>query len=247
MRYRLNLPYSLAGLSFTIRAGHKVGIIGRTGAGKSSVLQVLFRLVNPESGTVFIDNFDYMDMGLHDLRKQMSVIPQSATLFSATLRENLDPFHEHSDEEIFKVLEDVKLKETILEYGEDLNIEIRNEGLNLSAGKKQLLCLARAILRKNKIIMMDEATANVDNETDRIIQLTIKKKFKGCTMLVIAHRIRTVIGSDKIMVIDRGTCKEYGKPKELYLQEESLFKQMVHHTGPEESAHLIRKLGLDIE
>ncbi|OMJ75317.1 hypothetical protein SteCoe_25549 [Stentor coeruleus] len=244
MKYRPNLPYSLAGLTFTVKAGHKVGVIGRTGAGKSSVLQVLFRLTNPEKGTIYIDGFDYMNLGLHDLRKQMSVIPQSAVLFSASLRDNLDPFHDYTDEEILKVLDEVQLKEIILEYEEGLNVEIRGEGLSLSAGQKQLLCLARAILRKNKIIMMDEATANVDNETDRIMQKTVKTKFDDCTLIVIAHRIRTIIESDRILVMDRGICKEYGRPKKLYDQEDSLFKHMVEQTGPEESAYLISKLSL---
>ncbi|OMJ86286.1 hypothetical protein SteCoe_12274 [Stentor coeruleus] len=245
MKYRPNLPYSLAGLSFTVKGGHKVGIIGRTGAGKSSLLQVLFRLVNPELGTIFIDGVDYLQLGLHDLRKQMSVIPQAATLFTGSIRDNLDPFHFYSDDEILNSLEDVQLKDKILELHEGLNSEIGNEGLSLSAGQKQLLCMARAILRKNKVIMMDEATANVDNETDRIIQETIANKFEGCTLLVIAHRIRTIIHSDKVLVMDKGKCHEYDRPKKLYLNENSLFRQMISHTGPEESSYLVGQLGID--
>lgn len=247
MRYRPTLPYSLNGLSFTIKPGQKVGIIGRTGAGKSSILQVLFRLINPESGTIYLDGMDYMDFGLHDLRRQMSVIPQSATLFAASIRDNLDPFRSHSDEEIIKVLEEVQLKSLVFEYGEGLDIEVRGDGLSLSAGQKQLLCLARAILRKNKIIMMDEATANVDNETDRIIQKTVKDRFENCTLMVIAHRIRTIIESDKILVVDKGFCKEYGKPIKLLSQSDSLFKQMVLSTGPEESKFLFEKVGYSLE
>ena len=242
MRYRPGLPLSLAGLSFTIHAGHKVGIIGRTGAGKSSVLQVLFRLVNPESGTIFIDGHDYMELGLHDLRKQMSVIPQSAMLFAATIRENLDPFGIYSDEEIVEVLHEVNLKSTIFDHQDGLEAQISNEGISFSAGQKQLLCLARAVLRKNKVIMMDEATANVDNETDRLIQETIKSRFEGCTLLVIAHRIRTIIESDRIIVVDKGICKEYGTPGELYENEESLFRNMIFHTGAEESQYLVSKM-----
>jgi ATP-binding cassette subfamily C (CFTR/MRP) protein 4 len=242
MRYRLNLPFTLTGLSFHIRGGQKVGIIGRTGAGKSSVLQVLFRLVNPESGNIYLDGYDYMKLGLHDLRLQMSVIPQSAVLFSASIRDNLDPFHKYSDDEILQALEDVGLKNTILEYDEGLLVEVKNEVLSLSAGQKQLLCLARAILRKNKIIMMDEATANVDNETDRIMQETVKGKFEGCTMMIIAHRIRTIVESDRIIVMDKGMCVEFGKPKELFMEDNSLFRQMVMHTGPEESTFLAEKI-----
>ncbi|OMJ65976.1 hypothetical protein SteCoe_37344 [Stentor coeruleus] len=245
MKYRPSLPYSLAGLSFTVKGGHKVGVIGRTGAGKSSLLQVLFRLVNPELGTVYIDGVDYLQLGLHDLRKQMSVIPQSATLFTGSIRENLDPFHFYTDDEILNALENVQLKDSILEFDEGLNIEIGNEGLSLSAGQKQLLCMARAILRGNKVIMMDEATANVDNETDRIIQETIANKFDGCTLIVIAHRIRTIIHSDKVLVMDKGLCKEYDRPKRLYLNEDSLFRQMINHTGPEEGEYLLGQLGLE--
>ena len=242
MRYRPELPHSLSGLSFTVQAGHKVGIVGRTGAGKSSVLQVLFRLVNPESGSVLIDGRDYGDLGLHDLRKQMSVIPQSAILFSTTVRENLDPFREHTDLELNSVLEEFKLKEAIFEHVNGLDAEVSGKGVSLSAGQKQLLCLARAVLRQNKIIMMDEATANVDNETDRIIQKTVKLRFSGCTLLVIAHRIRTIIESDMIIVMDKGVCKEYGSPVELYGNQESLFRNLIQQSGVKESDYLVKKL-----
>ena len=179
MRYRPNFDLALTGLSCEIEAGSKIGIIGRTGSGKSSILQVLFRLVNPESGTIYIDGHDYLSIGLHQLREQMSVIPQSAVLFAASIRDNLDPFHRYTDEEIVNVLDEVKLKDVIFEYDYGLQAEVKSDGISLSAGQKQMLCLARAILRKNKIVMMDEATANVDNETDRLIQETVKTKFKG--------------------------------------------------------------------
>ena len=239
MRYRHSLPHCLAGLNLEIQAGHKVGIIGRTGAGKSSILQVLFRLVNPESGTILIDGNDYMKMGLHDLRKQMSVIPQTAILFTASIRENLDPFLLHTDQELIETLKEFKLTDAIFEHGSGLGAELNGESISFSAGQKQLLCLARAVLRKNKIIMMDEATANVDNETDRIIQDVVKQKFKECTLLVIAHRIRTVIQSDEIIVMDKGICKEYGTPAGLYRNEHSLFRNLVEQSGVSET-HLLR-------
>ncbi|OMJ74362.1 hypothetical protein SteCoe_26717 [Stentor coeruleus] len=242
MRYRPNFDLALNKLSFTIDSGLKVGIIGRTGCGKSSILQVLFRLVNPESGTVYIDGQDYMKAGLHDLRGQMSVIPQSSMLFVGSVKDNLDPFHKHSDDELFKVLEEVKLKEYILEYDKGLDAEISGDGVSFSAGQRQLLCLARAILRNNKIVMMDEATANVDNETDRLIQETVKIKFNECTLLIIAHRLRTVIDSDRIIVVDKGSCKEFGKAHELYRKKKSLFKTMILNTGPEESEYLRSQL-----
>ena len=239
MRYRPTFPYSLQGLTFSIQPGHKVGIIGRTGAGKSSILQVLFRLVNPEKGTVYLDGVDYMKIGLQNLRKQLSVIPQTPVLFAASIRDNLDPFKLSTDEELIQALEEVQLKDIILEYENGIYTEVKGDGIILSAGQKQLLCLARVVIRKNRIIMMDEATANVDNETDRIIQETIKNKFENCTLLVIAHRIRTIIQSDKIIVVDSGKCKEYGTPFELYNIEDSLFRNMIYHTGPEESEYLV--------
>ena len=242
MRYRPSLDLVLAGFSCEIEGGSKVGVVGRTGAGKSSILQVLFRLVNPESGTIYIDGMDYRGLGLHQLRGQMSVIPQSAVLFAATIRENLDPFHRYSDAEIAEALDEVRLKEVILDYDHGLSEEVKSDGVSLSAGQKQLLCLARAILRKNRIVMMDEATANVDNETDRLIQETVKGKFKGCTLIIIAHRLRTVIDSDKILVVDKGMCKEFASPLELYHKEESNFRSILYHTGPEESRYLIEQL-----
>ena len=238
MRYRPELPHCLSGLTLTIHAGQKVGIVGRTGSGKSSILQVLFRLVNPETGTILIDGHDYRDMGLHDLRRQMSVIPQSAILFAVSVRENLDPFLLHTDQELIDVLEEFRLKDVILGHGQGLDAELNGEGISLSAGQRQLLCLARAVLRNNKIIMMDEATANVDNETDRIIQETVKQKFKS-TLLIIAHRIKTVSESDMIIVMDKGMCREFGRPREIFNKEESIFRGILYHTGPEESQYLL--------
>ena len=242
MKYRENYDYALKNLSFTIAAESKTGIVGRTGAGKSSIMQVLFRLVNPEKGFVYIDGQDFMKAGLHEIRKQMSVIPQSATLFLASLKDNLDPFHDHSDEEITKVLNKVQLGGLLSELPNGLDSQINSKGLSLSAGQKQLVCLARAILRKNKIVMIDEATANVDSETDEFIQLQLKKRFKHSTLLIIAHRLRTVIECDWIIVMDQGCTKEEGAPKELVKDKESAFLQMIMHTGPEESQYLLSKL-----
>ena len=242
LRYRQNYDLALKNLSFTIQAGMKTGIVGRTGAGKSSIMQVLFRLTNPENGTIYIDGQDYMKAGLHDLRKQMSVIPQSATLFIASLKDNLDPFHEHSNEEIIKVLKKVRLGNLLGMLPNGLDSQINSDELSLSAGQKQLVCLARAILRKNKILMIDEATANMDSETDEFIQRQLNKQFKGCTMLIIAHRLRTIIDSDWIVVMEAGTSVEEGDPKGLVNNPESEFMKMIQHTGPEESIYLLSKL-----
>ena len=242
MKYRENYDYALKGLSFTIEPGMKTGIIGRTGAGKSSIMQVLFRLVAPERGFIYIDGQDYMKAGLHELRKQMSVIPQSATLFMASLKDNLDPFHNHTDEEIVKVLNKVGLDNLLVELPEGLNSQINSKGLSLSAGQKQLVCLARAILRKNKIVMVDEATANVDSETDELIQVQLMKRFKHSTVLIIAHRLRTIIESGWIVVMDQGCTKEEGTPRELVKNEDSALLKMIMHTGPEESQYLLSKI-----
>ena len=242
MRYRPNLDLALSCFSCEIEGGSKVGIIGRTGAGKSSLLQVLFRLVNPESGTIYIDGQDYMTAGLHSLRGQMSVIPQSAVLFASSLRDNLDPFNKHTDEEIMRVLDKVRLGEVLLECVCGLHEQVGGDGLNLSAGQKQLLCVARAVLRGSRLVMMDEATANADNETDRVIQETVREVFQGFTLMVIAHRLRTVIDSDKILVVDGGACKEYGSPGELFKCEDSAFRRMVCHNGPEETRYLIEQI-----
>jgi ATP-binding cassette subfamily C (CFTR/MRP) protein 4 len=238
MRYRPELDRVLNNLTFEIPPKSKVGIVGRTGSGKSSILQVLFRLTSPECGTIKIDGVDYLKAGLHQLRRQMSVIPQSAVLFSGTVRHNLDPFEYHSDLEILEALDKVKLKRYILEQDFALNTEISSNGISFSAGQRQMLCVARAILRGNKIVMMDEATANVDNETDKFIQSSIKSLFDDCTVIVIAHRLRTIIGSDVVLVVDKGTCVEIGSPKDLGNKQSSAFYQMIENTGKEESGFL---------
>ena len=242
MRYRPECDLSLRSLSFEIPAGKKVGIIGRTGAGKSSILQVLFRLVNPESGTVYIDGVDYLTVGLHDLRKQMSVIPQFPFIFIASVRENLDPFNEYTDQQILEALDQVTLKSVILETTDGLKTVLGGNDFNLSNGQKQLLCVARILLRKNKILFIDEATANIDNETDALIQRLLNSICVGCTFLVIAHRLRTIIDSDIVLVMDEGACKEIGPPKHLLTKEDSLLKSLITATGDEESQYLISKI-----
>jgi ATP-binding cassette subfamily C (CFTR/MRP) protein 4 len=243
MRYRQELDYALKNLNITFQAGMKTGVVGRTGAGKSSLIRVLLRLTNPSRGAIFIDGKDYLQIGLHDLRKQISVIPQSSILFSTSLRNNLDPFNEHSDQEIIEVLINTKL-ESIFDDSKspNLDIEIHSDKVQLSEGQKQLMCLARAILRKNKIVMIDEATANVDNETDKCIQSHLEERFKDSTVIVIAHRLRTIVDSDWIIVMKGGMYVEEGNPRELIKIEKSKFLKMINHTGPEESEYLKSRL-----
>lgn len=219
-------------LEFEIFPQEKIGIVGRTGAGKSSIINALFRLSYIE-GKIVIDTRDTQTLGLHDLRSKISIIPQEPVLFSGTMRYNLDPFDEYNDDKLWEALEEVKLKELISEMPAGLNSKISEGGTNFSVGQRQLVCLARAILRENKILLMDEATANVDPQTDGLIQDTIRKKFADCTVLTIAHRLNTVMDSDRILVMDAGKCVEFGSPHELLNMNNNtrVFHDMVKETG----------------
>ena len=224
MRYREGLQLAVKGLDCHINGGEKVGIVGRTGAGKSSITVALFRMVEAAAGSIYIDGVDISRIGLHELRHKLTIIPQDPVLFSGTLRVNLDPFEAHSDDELWKALELSHLKGghvAGIEGG--LQHEITEGGENLSVGQRQMVCLARALLRKTKILILDEATAAVDLETDDLIQATIRTEFANCTVLTIAHRLNTIMDYDKIMVLDKGTIKEFAPPNQLLRNENSLF------------------------
>uniref|UniRef100_A0A8C4VSD5 Multidrug resistance-associated protein 4 n=1 Tax=Gopherus evgoodei TaxID=1825980 RepID=A0A8C4VSD5_9SAUR len=236
--YSLDGPLVLRHLSVLIKSKEKVGIVGRTGAGKSSLIAALFRLAEPK-GRIWIDKYLTSELGLHDLRKKISIIPQEPVLFTGTMRKNLDPFNEYTDEELWNVLEEVQLKEAVEELPDKMETQLAESGSNFSVGQRQLVCLARAILKKNKILIIDEATANVDARTDELIQKTIREKFAQCTVLTIAHRLNTIIDSDKIMVLDAGRLKEYNEPYILLQEKESLFYKMVQQVGKAEAAALI--------
>uniref|UniRef100_A0A0K8VHX2 Putative multidrug resistance-associated protein lethal(2)03659 n=1 Tax=Bactrocera latifrons TaxID=174628 RepID=A0A0K8VHX2_BACLA len=221
----------LKSLNLEIQSCEKVGIVGRTGAGKSSLINALFRL-SYNDGSIIIDTRDTNDLGLHDLRSKISIIPQEPVLFSGTMRYNLDPFEEYSDAKLWEALDEVKLKGVVSELPSGLQSKISEGGGNFSVGQRQLVCLARAILRENKILVLDEATANVDPQTDALIQLTIRSKFKHCTVLTIAHRLHTVMDSDKVLVMDAGRAVEFGSPFELLTESKTkIFYGMVKQAG----------------
>lgn len=235
LRYAPTESPVLKDLQFTIQSGHKVGIVGRTGAGKSSLISALFRLAKLE-GAIYIDDVNTQAIGIHDLRKKISIIPQEPVLFSASLRYNLDPFGEFPDVKLWDALEEVELKDCV----ESLDHTVNEGGSNFSAGQRQLICLARAILRNNKILVLDEATANVDPQTDSLIQVTIRTKFKDCTVLTIAHRLNTIMDSDRVLVMDSGTMVEYAHPFQLLKEQDGYFNKLVQETGKTMSEQLTR-------
>uniref|UniRef100_A0A8C5A614 Multidrug resistance-associated protein 4-like n=1 Tax=Gadus morhua TaxID=8049 RepID=A0A8C5A614_GADMO len=240
---RVNFSYSsqeplvLKNLNVVISSREKVGIVGRTGAGKSSLISALFRLAEPD-GRVTIDGFLTSELGLHTLRQKMSIIPQDPVLFTGTVRTNLDPFSRHTDKDLWNALQEVQMKGVVEELPCKLETMLAESGSNFSVGQKQLVCLARAVLRKNRILVIDEATANVDPRTDSLIQETIREKFDDCTVLTIAHRLNTIIHCDRILVLEAGRIREFDEPHVLLQDRHGVLYQMVEQTGPVEAASL---------
>jgi len=215
LRYRPDLDLVLRGISCTISPGQKIGICGRTGSGKSSLILALFRLVEPCGGSIEIDDIDTSQVPLERLRDAMAIIPQDPILFEGTFRSNLDPFEKYSDAELWRVLERTKLDTLV--RGNDMGLQgrIAEGGENLSVGERQLLCLARALLKKSRIIVMDEATAAVDHLTDEYIQETIRRECSTSTIITIAHRLNTLRDYDTILVLDHGNVVQMGPPQDV--------------------------------
>jgi ATP-binding cassette subfamily C (CFTR/MRP) protein 1 len=236
MRYREGLPLVLTGLDMHVRGGERIGIVGRTGAGKSSIMSTLFRLVEISAGSITIDGIDISTIGLHDLRSRLAIIPQDPTLFKGTIRSNLDPFNEHTDLELWSALRqsDLITADASLDDKSPGRIHldgiVEDEGLNFSLGQRQLMALARALVRGSQIIVCDEATSSVDMETDEKIQKTIATGFKGKTLLCIAHRLKTIINYDRICVMDQGRIAELDTPKALY-ERGGIFRGMCDRGG----------------
>ncbi|ESW20774.1 hypothetical protein PHAVU_005G013500 [Phaseolus vulgaris] len=238
LRYRPELPPVLHGLSFTVPPTEKIGVVGRTGAGKSSMLNALFRIVELTKGRIIIDGCDISTFGLADLRKVLTIIPQSPVLFSGTVRFNLDPFNEHNDADLWEALERAHLKDVIRRNPFGLDAQVSEGGDNFSVGQRQLLSLGRALLRRSKVLVLDEATAAVDVRTDALIQKTIRQEFQSCTMLIIAHRLNTIIDCNRILLLDSGRVLEYSSPEELLQNEGSAFYKMVQSTGEANAEYL---------
>ncbi|XP_072454182.1 ATP-binding cassette sub-family C member 6 isoform X5 [Notamacropus eugenii] len=230
LRYRPGLALALRNLTLEIHPQEKVGIVGRTGAGKSSLIISLLRLIEAAEGGIWIDGVNISQVGLHALRSKITIIPQDPILFPGSVRMNLDLLDEHSDDEIWGALEMVQLKSFILDLPGQLQYECSDQGDNLSVGQKQLLCLARALLRKTKILLLDEATAAVDAQNDLKIQAILRDQFADCTVLTIAHRLHTVMDCNRILVMDNGGVAEFGSSSQL-LAQRGLFYRLAEESG----------------
>ena len=218
-------PKVLNEISFSAKPQEKIGVAGRTGAGKSSLVSALLRMPEP-TGYIIVDGINIGSLNIQGARHAFSVIAQDPILFTGPLRMNLDPFERYSDNDIWQSLEDVGLKHAMKKLPRQLLTEVRECGANFSVGERQLLCLARALLLRNKIIVLDEATANVDYETDRRIQETIRSSFQECTVITIAHRLNTIMDYDKILVLSNGKVVEFDKPDALIKKEGGHFAQL---------------------
>ncbi|KAI8390314.1 P-loop containing nucleoside triphosphate hydrolase protein [Blakeslea trispora] len=231
VRYASDLPMILKNISFCIQPREKIGIVGRTGSGKSTLALSLFRFIEATKGQISIDGIDIATIGLEDLRSHLSIIPQDPILFSGTIRTNLDPFGQYVDHEILTALKRVRLIASEEQSPDYLTRTVAEGGRNFSQGQKQLLCLARALLKKNRILLMDEATASVDFDTDRAIQQSISEEFLDRTVICIAHRLNTVIQYDRIIVLDQGRVVEFANPLELIQDTQTLFHKMCCDSG----------------
>jgi ATP-binding cassette subfamily C (CFTR/MRP) protein 4 len=247
MRYRPDTDYVIRDLSLHANSGEKIGCIGRTGAGKSSIIQILFRMVEidkngegTQDSSIKIDNVDTQSLGLHLLRNSISIIPQTPFIFRGSVKKNLDPIGTHSDEDLWRALEDVNLKEHVENLDDKLNTDMTNASSVFSVGQKQLVCLARTLLKQSKVLVLDEATANVDLQTDNFIQQKIMEKFSQCTLFTIAHRLSTIANYDKVLVLDKGKKVEFDRPYKLLVKnigdetitnEQGHFASMVLNTG----------------
>ncbi|XP_012459701.1 putative ABC transporter C family member 15 isoform X1 [Gossypium raimondii] len=227
VQYKPTLPVVLKGITCTFPGEMKIGVVGRTGSGKSTLIQALFRVVEPSGGRIIIDGVDISTIGLQDLRSRLGIIPQDPTLFQGTIRTNLDPLQQHTDQEIWEVLDKCRLADIVRQDQRLLDAPVAEDGENWSVGQRQLVCLARVLLKKRRILVLDEATASIDTATDNVIQETIREETSKCTVITVAHRIPTVIDNDLVLVLDKGKIVEYDKPGNLLEDSCSSFSKLV--------------------
>ncbi|XP_073303895.1 ABC transporter C family member 3-like [Primulina huaijiensis] len=227
VRYAPHLPLVLRGLTCTFFGRKRTGIVGRTGSGKSTLIQTLFRIVDPTGGQILIDGIDISSIGLHDLRSRLSIIPQDPTMFEGTIRSNLDPLEEYTDEQIWEALDKCQLGDDVRRKEGKLDSSVSENGENWSVGQRQLVCLGRVLLKKSQVLVLDEATASVDTATDNLIQQTLKQHFTNSTVITIAHRITSVLDSDRVALLDHGLLKEYDTPGKLLEDKSSSFSKLV--------------------
>jgi len=233
-RYSLDGPEVLHGVTFSCQSGEKIGVVGRTGSGKSSLTLSLLRLI-PTTGEVYFDGIPTSTLNLESLRGNITIIPQHPELMSGTIRENLDPFSEHDDLELndalqaaglFSLQEDLNEEERIT-----LDTSVSGAGSNFSLGQRQIIALARALVRRSRVLILDEATASMDHKTDALIQKSLRTQFNDCTVLTIAHRLHTIMDADKVLVLDAGNLTEFDSPINLLAKNSGVFKSMVDGTG----------------
>ena len=238
MRYR-DGPLVLKGLTLDVKPGEKVGVCGRTGSGKSSLMISLFRIseIEKDGGKIVIDGVNTSEIGTASLRKNLSIIPQDPVMFSNTIRYNLDPFASASEEELWTVLRKVQMVEVIASLPDGVDHHVAEGGQNFSLGQRQLICIARSLLRKPKILVMDEATASIDNTTDAQIQSMIRDNFSGATVLTIAHRLNTIMDSDRVLVLADGEIAEFDEPGKLLQKEGGHFRSMVEKSQRAHGEH----------
>ncbi|PON94081.1 ATP-binding cassette containing protein [Trema orientale] len=227
VRYAPHMPLVLRGLTCTFPGGLKTGIVGRTGSGKSTLIQTLFRIVDPAAGQIVIDAINISSIGLHDLRSRLSIIPQDPTMFEGTVRSNLDPLEEYKDEQIWEALDKCQLGDEVRKKEGRLDSTVTENGENWSMGQRQLVCLGRVLLKKSKVLVLDEATASVDTATDNLIQQTLRQHFSDCTVITIAHRITSVLDSDMVLLLRHGLIEEFDTPARLLEDRTSSFAQLV--------------------
>lgn len=231
VKYREELGNVLNNINFVINPGEKIGVVGRTGAGKSSLTLSLFRILERNTGRITIDDLDIKKIGLHDLRNKLTIIPQDPVIFTGTIRMNLDPIGLKKDDELWMALDLAGMKDFVDCLEKKLDFECSVGGENFSVGQRQLICLARALLRKSKILILDEATGSIDHLTDKQIQMTIRNEFCDSTVLTIAHRLNTIMDNSRILVLDKGNIVEFDTPENLLKNKTTIFYSMTKDAG----------------